>query len=105
MEIKKASTIERKLNEIRRWRRRGWVFILTLIPACFIGGIVTGTDESYLVVAILWTIFAGYYGGRAFVSKCPNCGKYFYIKKFYNNPLAQRCLHCKISIRYKAKDE
>jgi hypothetical protein len=104
MENNKASTVERKLSKIRRWRRMGWIFIITLIPTCFISGIITGTDKIYIIIAVLWTLFAGYYGGRAFTSKCPNCGNYFYIKKLYNNPLAQRCLHCKISIRYKDND-
>jgi hypothetical protein len=75
--------IEEKLKEIRKWRRRGWILFLTVIPACFIGGIITGTDSVFLFIAVLWTILDGYSGVRAFVSKCPNCGNYSYIKGMF----------------------
>ncbi len=105
MKNKSANTIENKLAEIRKRRRRVWILLLTFIPACFIGGIIAGTEASYLIIAVLWTLLSAYFVGRAFTSRCPNCGNYFYIKGMFNNPLSQKCLHCKISLRYKAQKQ
>jgi hypothetical protein len=35
---------------------------------------------------------------RVELFRCPRCGKHFYVKWYYHNIFARRCLHCRLPL-------
>ena len=52
------------------------------------------TDMPFYVLASSWMAFFAFSGIWFQLFRCPRCGKRFFLKSLYRNPLATRCLHC-----------
>jgi len=52
------------------------------------------TEVPFYVFASCWMVFFAFSGIRFQLFRCPRCGKRFFLKSLYRNPLANRCLHC-----------
>ena len=55
-----------------------------------------GNDSG--LVFITWLFAAGSFSSVIVLSafyKCKQCGKRFFQARFYTNPFASRCVHCK----------
>ena len=102
-----TESIELKLSQIRRWRMYGWIFLFSYPFAPIIAGVITDSDNAAITVAILWFVMTGICGFKACMSNCPRCGNRFFEKKWYSNPFARKCLHCKLSLKgdSNSKDE
>ena len=52
------------------------------------------TQAAIPAFAGCWMAFFAFAGIRFQLFRCPRCGKRFFLKSLYKNPLTSRCLHC-----------
>ena len=87
-------------NEYRK--RRNWLpfavlgFLIVLPLADYLGYRVLQSEAVFASLAIGWMGFFGVSAIRLMYWHCPRCGACFGATWWYRNPLARRCVHCKL---------
>ncbi len=96
------------LQKLRKMRTLVWVIGLGIIP----WGVLTAFISVYFNCENLIHLFTFYILIASIISfinlciKCPRCGKYFHIGKYYfTNTLSRRCLHCDLHIAADKSEE
>jgi hypothetical protein len=82
----------------RRTRRMGLFLFLGYVPGVVIIGYplskLFGSQIPFEVVAICWFTTLGVFAIWHRTFRCPRCHNRFFIKTFYRNDFARKCLHC-----------
>ncbi|MFM1896212.1 MAG: hypothetical protein RLZZ385_1286 [Pseudomonadota bacterium] len=55
------------------------------------GRTITLFMVSYMVVYAVFAV-------NMVVRPCPRCGEQFFVRRFFLNPLARRCMHCRLAL-------
>jgi hypothetical protein len=55
---------------------------------------VLHTEMPFYVLASCWLAFFAVSAVWFQLFKCPRCGKRYFFRSLYRNPLSSRCLHC-----------
>lgn len=86
-------------DDYRRRRRLFWFAFLGYVPVVGVVGSslswIVGSDLPAIAVALAWMVFSAFAGVRMKAFPCPRCGKPFFLGPFFQNPLTQRCVHCR----------
>jgi hypothetical protein len=86
--------------EYRRRRNIFWLVLATYVPGVLTLGLparwLFGSDLAIYVVAATWMIAFAVSGTRMTMWKCPRCGRSFFRTFWGGNPLAARCVHCRL---------
>jgi hypothetical protein len=92
----------------RESRRRLWRFLLGGIGGFFLIPVVMallatllGTplpdsvrERLFVGLGLIWFVGCPVLAFRYMRFPCPRCGRTFYMRPFYGNAFARRCLHC-----------
>jgi len=85
----------------RSLQQREWlVFLLWLgyIPGVLILGYplsrVFDSETPFIIVGLTWMGAFAIAGIALSSFRCPRCGKPYFRKWWFNNPLARKCVHC-----------
>jgi DNA-directed RNA polymerase subunit RPC12/RpoP len=85
------------------YRSRGNLFafaFLGYVPVVGLFALATialfHTTTPAFALAIAWMAFFLVASIRLQLFKCPRCGNRFFVKSWFRNDLARRCLHCKL---------
>jgi hypothetical protein len=87
---------------VRRWRA------ILVVPCAFGLFLGAGLLRSWMVsvepvvvatVGVLGFVGIMFCWFQLVFSKCPACGKLFFIRGFYGNVFSRRCLHCRFDAR------
>lgn len=84
-------------REHRRRDRWFWAAFLGYLPGVpLLGTVISGLvgHGLYLPTAIAWMIAISIAGYRSGMLRCPRCGQRYYVRTFFHNGFARRCLHC-----------
>jgi len=91
-------TYESQWTDLRKRRNILWIIFFAWLP---LAGLVAALSRTWLkapvlavAAAVVWLVA---YAASAwwFASfKCPRCGRRFHVKGWWQNPFANRCLHC-----------
>jgi hypothetical protein len=93
-------TFKEQWSEYRR--RRNWLlfavlgFFIVLPLADYLGHRVLQSEAVYASLAIGWMAVVGVCCCRLMFWHCPRCGAWFGANWWNRNPLARRCVHCKL---------
>ncbi len=75
-----------------------WTVFLSYVPGVWlIGGALSGlfgSDRSYFITAIAWMVAFALSHFYRMSWGCPRCGRAFFMKWWYGNSFAQKCVHC-----------
>lgn len=95
-----APSYEEQWKDYRRRRRWFWIAFLGYLPGVPLIGMPLGylfsSEKAVMVVAIAWMAAIAITSYRAGAWRCPRCGETYFAKPWISNPLARRCLHCKL---------
>jgi hypothetical protein len=88
-----------QLEAIRRDRRRLWALVLAFATVPVMFAILTGQDNTAIVVAALLLSGAFLIGRRLGSAPCPHCGRPFFVKDvgglpMYNAFTSSTCKSC-----------
>jgi len=90
---------EENWRKYKRVRNTYMALFALLVPVCFGIGVAAsklfGTFTPGFVAAFVWWALLYFTGMRLILWRCPNCGKRFSGKWWYNlGFLARCCVHC-----------
>jgi hypothetical protein len=94
---------QKEWEEYKKRQKVFWLVFLCFIPFILLFRLIGNLFQSltssgdigslgFIVFGIVWTIC----GIRLQYWKCPQCGKAFHTKWYWNNILSSKCLHCKL---------
>jgi hypothetical protein len=87
-------------TDYRRRRNIFWLVFVTYVPGVFALGLplqwLVGSELPIYVVAATWLIAFIVTANRMGAWKCPRCGKAFFRTFWGQNPLARKCVHCRL---------
>jgi hypothetical protein len=88
-----------KARNIRR-RRVAVIFMLILyVPIIAVFDSVYHLENISIVFAIFYLILIILIGLIQAITRCPNCGKFFFTTKIHANFFSSKCLNCGFDIR------
>ena len=78
-------------------QRKWYLLSVAIMIPIFIGVVVLGLASEQVVKAgFAIAILVIFLQVPVFYKKCPNCGKFFFIKKFVTKPFTNKCVNCGI---------
>jgi hypothetical protein len=87
-------------DEYRRRRNIFWLVWVTYVPGVLALGLplrsLLSSDIPIYVVAVAWMIAFVVSGNWMTMWKCPRCRQAFFRTFWGGNPLATRCVHCRL---------
>ena len=88
--------------EKRRWHRRFWIAVATLLPGAGSLGVllyeVTGSRAIAAIPAMGWIVTIVYSQLRTNLLPCPRCGGPFQTIGAFQRPWNPRCWSCDLSL-------
>ena len=96
-----------RTSKIESWddyrRRRRWFLAiwLTYIPGVFALGypisLFTGSETPIYIIAGAWMLAFIAVENYMDAFPCPRCLRAFFWKRWFHNPLARQCVHCRFA--------
>ena len=85
-------------QEYRKRRNLALLAFLGYTPVVFVFAVVTirlfHSETPAYVAAFSWMALYAVAGIRFQMFRCPSCGRRFFVKWWYHNIFAGRCVHC-----------